>query len=187
VSTAPLEDVARYVGVPAAVPLALVVLGAAIGGCRVAGASWAGLGFGRGRQATIVIAVIGTPLLLLIVVFVAIGIVTPANLAPVAVVSAVVAAVEEIYFRGCLQSRFERTWGTAWGLVITALVFALFHTAMLTGATHASLPVAAAAGVAQQGVLGGLVLGVAFQRTRTLAVPIIVHALGNTALIPLFT
>lgn len=79
-------------------------------------------------------------------------------------------AAEEIIFRLFLQSAILRWTGSAWA--------AIGLSAVLFGAVHlGSVPWYAAV------VLGvfGLILGIAFERTKRIGVPIVMHALFNAA------
>ncbi|MFN7020673.1 MAG: lysostaphin resistance A-like protein [Phycisphaerales bacterium] len=98
----------------------------------------------------------------------------------VASVVVLVPAVEEILYRGFLQSLFVRVLapgggrgaGGRWGAIAaTSVVFALMHVA--TGVVPWS------AGVALLTL--SIALGVAFERTGRLGVPIVMHALFNAA------
>lgn len=96
----------------------------------------------------------------------------------VASVVVLVPAVEEILYRGFLQSLLVRTFacekdsGGRWlAVLVTSVIFALMHVA--TGVVPWS------AGVALLALSIGL--GVAFERTGRLGVPIVMHALFNAA------
>lgn len=93
----------------------------------------------------------------------------------VLIASAVIGApiVEEVVYRGFLQSGLLRLTGHAWlSLIVSAVVFGTVHT---LGSEDQSLPWHAAL---QVGVLG-LCCGAAFERTKRLSVPIVMHATFN--------
>lgn len=95
----------------------------------------------------------------------------------VLIASAVIGApvVEEVVFRGFLQSGMFRITRHAWGGVIsTAIIFGVLHA---WPAGEGSLPWYAAV---QVGVLG-LCCGAAFERTKHIGVPIAMHAAFNAA------
>ena len=88
---------------------------------------------------------------------------------PVALtLGAVIAAPlgEELFFRGMIQSMLQRVTPSAWlGALGAAVIFAAFH-----WNNPDTLP---------SMLIFGLALGVAFARTRSLAVPIIMHVCFN--------
>jgi len=87
--------------------------------------------------------------------------------APVSIVIYVILVapiVEEIWFRGLLQPALRDAFGPTFGILATALVFAFAHTG---------------AGPPVSQFIGGLVFGFAYERTRGLASPILLHMLGN--------
>jgi membrane protease YdiL (CAAX protease family) len=85
---------------------------------------------------------------------------------------AVVAApfVEEVIYRGLLQSAILRVTGRVWtSILITAAIFTAAH---YTAVPYHAMPTLFILGVA---------LGLAFERTGSLGVPIVAHALFNAA------
>ena len=72
---------------------------------------------------------------------------------------------EEIFFRGILYG-FLRQWGVAPALVVSTLLFVLIH-------PHPSYIQA----------VGGLLFAVSYEIEQKLMTPIIIHILGNTALV----
>lgn len=72
--------------------------------------------------------------------------------------------IEELWFRGLLQTSLRETFGPKLGIVATALVFAFAHTS---------------SGPPVSQLIGGLVFGFAFERTKGLTSPILLHMLGN--------
>lgn len=87
----------------------------------------------------------------------------------------VVAPVQELLFRGALMTRLSRAFSNGWGLVLSALVFGLWHVGLVSvsiGATN--LVVGGAAAFVSYGVLG-LATGTLLLRTRTLLAPTILH------------
>ncbi len=74
------------------------------------------------------------------------------------------ALFEEVFFRGLVQRNFERTWGAAVGIVVTGVVFALFHLRLTQ-----ALPL----------MFVGIYLAYLVWRTGSLWVPIIVHFANN--------
>ena len=78
------------------------------------------------------------------------------------------AAAEEIVYRALLLRALEGTMGPTRALVVQALAFELAHAAFY------------GYGVSGIWFVGGLALGYAFQRTRSLAVPTLLHAGHNS-------
>jgi membrane protease YdiL (CAAX protease family) len=93
----------------------------------------------------------------------------------VAVVGAPV--VEEIVYRGLLQSALLGATGRAWvSVVVTAGIFALMHWAALPAdARHALVPL----------FVLGVALGIVVERTKSIGAAIVVHALFNATNIAL--
>jgi membrane protease YdiL (CAAX protease family) len=81
---------------------------------------------------------------------------------------------EEMCFRGLLYGFFRR-WGVFPALIASTAIFTALHSV-------SGLPVTQ--------IVGGLVFAIAYERSRNLVVPIVIHLLGNTALfalsLPLF-
>jgi uncharacterized protein len=73
---------------------------------------------------------------------------------------------EEICFRGVLYT-FLRRWGILFAIIASTAIFAALH------APH---------GIPVTQIAGGLVFALAFEKTRNLMVPIVIHALGNLAI-----
>jgi membrane protease YdiL (CAAX protease family) len=81
---------------------------------------------------------------------------------------------EEVLFRGFLQSFFLRVLGSSWGaILLAAALFALAHVGagITEGQEHAIAPI----------FILGVAMGIAYERTRNLVVPILMH-LGFNAL-----
>jgi membrane protease YdiL (CAAX protease family) len=89
-----------------------------------------------------------------------------------------VAFPEELLFRGLLQSRLSLLLGSAWAVVVTALLFGLWHLGVNATAYGGDLATAAARSMVVQGMLG-LGYGVALARTRSLVAPSLAHAAFN--------
>lgn len=74
--------------------------------------------------------------------------------------------VEECVFRGAIERRLlEKNWNPIWAIVISALIFGIFHMNLLQGMTAFIL---------------GLFLGWVYYRTRNIWLCIFVHAVNNT-------
>ncbi|MEW8977974.1 MAG: CPBP family intramembrane glutamic endopeptidase [Symbiobacterium sp.] len=86
--------------------------------------------------------------------------------------------MEEFLFRGALQTRLAPLIGEGWSLVISSLLFGVWHlgatTAMLGGDYLAGL----AMSIASQGTIG-LVFGMIAMRTRSLIAPTVAHITIN--------
>ena len=88
---------------------------------------------------------------------------------------------EEVFNRGYLMNRLCNWLGNRKGLVLSAALFGLSHILSRIGQHGFDYPVAAmTAGV--QSLLGGLVLGLLFLRTKSIVLPAIVHISMNAYL-----
>jgi membrane protease YdiL (CAAX protease family) len=74
------------------------------------------------------------------------------------------------YFRSRLMPAFGKT-GIAWAVVVSTLLFVTAH------GIRGGLPLTQ--------IIGGFVFCIAYERSKSLAAPIIIHSLGNTALFSL--
>jgi membrane protease YdiL (CAAX protease family) len=81
---------------------------------------------------------------------------------------------EELLFRGIVQGWFRRAFGVVPALVGASLLFGVVHAGALVGGGKLVYIAAAA--------LLGLVLGVLYEHTENIAVPVVVHGLWNTFL-----
>lgn len=87
-----------------------------------------------------------------------------------------VAPAEEFLFRGVIQGRLRRSFGPGGAIVGASLLFGSLHLANFTGAVW---PVVAGALLIT--TVGG-VLGLIYERTGNLTVPIVTHGIYNTVL-----
>ncbi|WP_255169516.1 CPBP family intramembrane glutamic endopeptidase [Natrononativus amylolyticus] len=85
----------------------------------------------------------------------------------------VVAPAEEYLFRGVIQGRLRNTFGPASAIVVASLLFGSMHFGNWTG----SLATVVGWALLITGV--GVVMGVLYERTNNLTVPIIAHAVYN--------
>lgn len=84
---------------------------------------------------------------------------------------------EEFLFRGALLTRLRRLIGTSWGVVVSSLIFGLWH--LGTNLAHNSggdYLLALAFGIFSQALIG-LCFAIIFLRTRNLVAPAIAHVL----------
>jgi membrane protease YdiL (CAAX protease family) len=90
-----------------------------------------------------------------------------------------IAFPEEFYFRGYLQTRLNQIWGRpysllgasfGWGLIVTSLVFMLFHLVLAINLWNVGI------------FFSALVFGWLREKTNSVAAPTIFHALSNIAL-----
>lgn len=86
-----------------------------------------------------------------------------------------VAPAEELIFRGIVQGLFRRAYGVVPAVVLASALFGVAHWLALTGGGSRLTYVAIAA------VLG-VVLGLSYEFTENLAVPVVVHGLWNAYL-----
>ncbi len=77
---------------------------------------------------------------------------------------------EELFFRGVLYGFFRR-WGVAVALILSTLIFVMFH------------PIGHQIPVTQ--AVGGVIFALAYELEGSLMVPITIHSLGNTAIFAL--
>jgi membrane protease YdiL (CAAX protease family) len=85
---------------------------------------------------------------------------------------------QEFFFRGWLQPRFEGALGRWGGLLITNVLFTLWHyLAPMAGSSASSFPLNTLLGFAATFV-AGLIYGYVFQRTRNILAPWLAHALA---------
>lgn len=92
---------------------------------------------------------------------------------------AVVAPVEEFFFRGVIQGRLRERLGPGVAVGIAGAVFALFH---VYPVALLSPPVLALVHMATYYTVMGVVFGWVYQRTDTLIAPIAVHGAFNVVL-----
>jgi membrane protease YdiL (CAAX protease family) len=144
------------------IPLALLLL---------LGARWSELGLGRGYRSWQV---------LLLVVFLVIG-ATSLVLLLLTVASNLFqnGFFEEFLFRGALMTRLSYLIRGDWGLVLSALIFGLFHIGVQTSALHGDWLAGAAYAIIDQAIFG-LGMALVFLRTRNLLASSIFHVLLNT-------
>ncbi len=90
-----------------------------------------------------------------------------------------IALPEEFYFRGYLQTRINQVWGRpyhlfgapfGWGLMITSLVFMLFHLILAVNLWNVGI------------FFSALLFGWLREKSDSIAAPIVFHALSNIAL-----
>jgi membrane protease YdiL (CAAX protease family) len=74
---------------------------------------------------------------------------------------------EELFFRGITFNAWEREYGTRWAVIGSAVLFALVH---IPGGTWIVIPII---------FLLGLILALAYARTRSLGTTIGIHAMFN--------
>lgn len=82
----------------------------------------------------------------------------------VAIIAGLAPVAEEVFFRGYVQTRLRRRWGSAWAIGITALAFGAFHLDPIQS------PVAMVIGVA---------LGYVADRSGSIRPAIVCHILNN--------
>jgi len=85
-----------------------------------------------------------------------------------------VAPGEELVFRGIVQGEFRRAYGPLPAVVIASLLFGVAHSGALSGSGQITYLAVAA--------ILGFVLGVVYERTDNVVVPIAIHAAWNCML-----
>lgn len=88
----------------------------------------------------------------------------------------VVAPIEEYLFRGVIQGRLRQTFSAPSAIVLASMLFGSLHFGNYVG----SLSTVVGWSILIAGV--GVIFGSIYERTNTLLVPIIAHALYNTVL-----
>lgn len=84
---------------------------------------------------------------------------------------AFVALGEEVLFRGIVQNSLKNVFGERWGLLLAAAIFGTMHLGW-----HSGWEVLFTFSV-------GLLLGWLYWRTKSLAMPIVIHGVANTILV----
>ncbi len=173
------------------------------------------LGFTRGSRRNVVVSIIITAIYG-ILVFVQLGYwewmgfislvdftpgFDPLALVPIAFVFgggfAMIAAAlpEELVFRGVLQSYFAERNGRLMGLLIASLIFGFFHILVNTllyqsyygSAITPIVSMSALAHIFLFQAQGGLIFGLAWERTRSLLLPVMLHTIHNAVeLLPFY-
>lgn len=87
--------------------------------------------------------------------------------------------MEEFLFRGALQTRLTRLWNGDWGLVLSSLLFGVWHLGLTTKMAGGNYLVGAALAIVNQGTMG-LGFGLIFRRTGSLLAPSLVHCWFNS-------
>jgi membrane protease YdiL (CAAX protease family) len=91
----------------------------------------------------------------------------------VAATTLAVPIVEEVLYRGVIQSAILRATGSTWGAVgATSLLFALVHWPMAPDPRSLAIMLPTLASLS-------VLMGLAYERTRSLAVPVVMHAAFN--------
>lgn len=91
----------------------------------------------------------------------------------------VIAPAEELLFRGVVQGRLREAFKPSIAIPVTAALFALVHYFSLTGGSGARFIAIAIL------FLPSLVFGYAYERTRNIVVPVLIHGAYNGTLVML--
>lgn len=89
----------------------------------------------------------------------------------------IVAPAEEFLFRGVVQYRFNNVVGPIVSIVLTSILFSLFHIPAMIESSSVEIAV-----YLVSLFVGSLLLGYAYERTNNLFVPIISHAFYNSVI-----
>lgn len=145
---------------------------------------WGGAGYALGATLVALVLAVGLQVLVTALgllpgsVIVEAGIDDPSLFLWLGALSVVlVAPVEEFLFRGVVQGTLREAFGPAVAVVGASLLFGSLHLANYTGR-----PAAVVAGALLVAATG-LVLGVVYELTDNLAVPVATHALYNVVLL----
>lgn len=137
------------------------------------------LGFGRGYRSWTVLAVVCFLPVVAILVSLLAGQGSLGALAfSLAYHTLVAGFPEEVLFRGALLTRLSRLWGSEWAVVLSTLLFGLWHFGLTMSNTHGNILAALASSIALQGMIG-LWFAILFVRTRNLLVPVVFHSLWD--------
>jgi membrane protease YdiL (CAAX protease family) len=144
------------------------------------------MGFGREYRSWAVIAVFCTPL----VVLIGLKLVSGGSSLLVLLILLIQNSLrngffEEFLFRGPLLNRLNLLCGTAGGVVLSTLLFGLFHVATYTASFGGDI-VAGVAYSLVNPVIFGLCFAVIVLRTRNLLASSVIHAVFDTASIFVF-
>ena len=89
---------------------------------------------------------------------------------------------EEVFFRGVLQTRLSARYHWAVAVGVTTLLFSVYHVPYAylnpNWPSYGDFPDAVVTAFAQ-GIPGGLVLGILYEKSRNLLAPILLHSLIN--------
>lgn len=176
-----LRQVATIIGNPnlAINPLSLVVIPGLV--LWLLGARRRDVGLVRGRHTLPIVALWCSIPLAFVAVNIALGTLTLADAGWRALSNTLQnGPMEEIYWRGFLQSRLQR-FGAAWALVGTSLAFGLAHLGLQLTIAHGD-PLRAAAGCIADQAMIGVALGAMFQRTQSVIASSAFHVLLNMCL-----
>lgn len=143
-------------------------------------ARWGELGLGRGYRSWRVALLWSILPLLAIVVFLVIGTTSLVRLLLTFAGNIFQNGFfEEFLFRGALMTRLSYLIRDDWGIVLSTLIFGLFHIGVQTSTLHGDWLAGAAYTIIDQAILG-LGMAIIFLRTRNLLAPSIFHVILNT-------
>ncbi len=144
------------------------------------GARWREIGFGRGYRSWAVIVLFSVPIVLLLVLKLVSGEKSLLILLFLLIQNTLRNGFfEEFLFRGALMSRLNLLLGRSWGVVLSTLLFGLFHASAYTASFHGDLLAGMALGMVNP-VVFGLCFAIIVLRTRNLFAASVIHALVDT-------
>lgn len=141
------------------------------------GTGWRELGFGRGHYSLRMTVIWSFEAIGALLVVLLLGQMTGLALGSHALQNGF---MEEFLFRGALQTRLVRLLDPAWGLVLSALVFGLWHIGLSVTMTNGDLVAGTTRSILLHGS-SGLFVGYIFSRTRNLLAPSLVHILTKAS------
>lgn len=146
---------------------------------RMLRARFGELGFGRGSRVWTVLAVVCFLPIVAILISLVSGQGALGPLVFSLVYHTLVAGFpEEVLFRGALLTRLSRLWGNEWAVVLSTLLFGLWHFGLAMSNTNGHIVAAIASSIALQGMIG-LWFAILFVKTRNLLVPVVLHSLWD--------
>jgi hypothetical protein len=92
--------------------------------------------------------------------------------------------LEEFFFRGVIQSKFERAWGQNKAWILGGVIFGLIHIIndyflpLILGEVFGTVIIVGSLALVMQ-ILNGWFLGILYMKTRNLIPCIIVHFISN--------
>lgn len=160
------------------IPVLYFIIPAAL--LLLTGAGWGELGLGRGYHGWRVALLWSFLPLLVIIIFLLTGVTSLVNVG-IKVAGNIFqnGFFEEFLFRGALMTRLSYLLRDDWGLVLSTLMFGLFHIGVQTSVLHGDWLAGAAYAIIDQAFIG-LGMAIIFLRTRNLLASSIFHVLLDT-------
>mgnify|MGYP000285199434 CR=1 FL=1 len=88
----------------------------------------------------------------------------------------VVGPLEELFFRGVLQQHFKKSFTTKMSVIIASFLFSIMHLTSMIGRTG----ILGYSGYLLLLFFGGVLLGISYEKTDNLLVPMVIHGVYNS-------